>query len=67
MRISMPIELLAKDVGVDLLVNELQPRKLHQWPHRLKKRVDSAVDGGSRLKNEAAASPEPRQTLFGYA
>jgi hypothetical protein len=60
-RIRVPFELLAKDVGVDFLINELQGRQLNERPERLEKRVHPIDDRRSGIENEAAAGPEPRQ------
>ena len=38
MRVSLPIELLAKDVGVDFLINELQAMELQHWADRASKK-----------------------------
>ena len=51
LRISLPFELLAKDVGVDFFINELQAMGLHQGPDRFKKRVNPVDDRSSGIKN----------------
>ena len=63
-RISLLFELLAKDVGVDFFINELQAMELHQGPERFEKRIYPAEDRRSGIKNEPTAGPEASQTLL---